>query len=80
MLFFLQQAKCQNINSSLKLHCSIFVFFHRDIVMLYDSLEPILDTPSKCILWKFILLSLQPQHYDYILHRVGLPQHLLTGK
>ncbi|KAK7502340.1 hypothetical protein BaRGS_00006293, partial [Batillaria attramentaria] len=50
---------------------------HRDVVGLYSSLEPVLDTPSKCMLWKFILIHLNAQHRDYVLHRVGLPTHLL---
>ena len=51
----------------------------RDVVGLHASLDPVLDTPTKCTLWKFILVSMQPQHHDYVLHRVGLPTHVLTG-
>ena len=52
----------------------------RDVVGLHASLDPVLDTPTKCTLWKFILVSMQPQHHDYVLHRVGLPTHVLTGQ
>jgi hypothetical protein len=52
----------------------------RNIVSLHSSLESVLDTPTKRTLWKFLLVSLQPQHHDYVLHRVGLPAHVLTGQ
>ncbi|XP_025104786.1 delphilin-like isoform X2 [Pomacea canaliculata] len=51
---------------------------NRDVISLHASLEPVLDTPSKCILWKFILVCLQSHHRDYILHRVDLPREVVT--
>ncbi|KAH9491865.1 hypothetical protein Btru_029721 [Bulinus truncatus] len=50
----------------------------RNIAQLFASLSSLLDTPSKKILWRFVMTQLPELHQEFILHRVDLFQTYST--
>lgn len=52
----------------------------RNIVELFNALSQVLDTPSKKVLWKFILAKLSAPHQEFCVTRINHPQHILMGE
>ena len=55
------------------------MFDFRNIVDFYNRISLILDTPSKKLLWKFILVKLPESHQEFCLGRINLSRELLLG-
>ncbi|XP_060080140.1 delphilin-like [Ylistrum balloti] len=49
----------------------------RNIVELFNALSQVMDTPSKKVLWKFILAKLSSAHQEFCITRINHPQHIL---
>ncbi|XP_021359852.1 delphilin-like isoform X2 [Mizuhopecten yessoensis] len=49
----------------------------RNIVELFNALSQVMDTPSKKVLWKFILAKLPTAHQEFCVTRINHPQHIL---
>ncbi|KAK3090633.1 hypothetical protein FSP39_013290 [Pinctada imbricata] len=52
----------------------------RNIAEFFNKVSNILDTPSKQLLWKFIVVKLPESHQEFCLNRINLSRESLLGK